>query len=265
MYNFTELTNPSRAEPQGFASDELMINGRALSELVKGYRHLTVKGRGIHSRRIKTTEIPGRRGVWVDLVEESETILEIQYMLTAETSAELRDRFQTLNKWLRYYGPSGFLEVSFKDEPEWIYYALFTDADDFEENSLSVMSSFKLLVPDGVKKRAEQGSTGAITLNDAYEVLPDRIVLTPEGTVNRIEITNGREKLIINGSYKSDTDIILDFTGDEVRLDKGYTGISILSELELHSPLEEFKVRHGDMISAKGARVKWVRWRDERL
>uniref|UniRef100_UPI001874F0B3 distal tail protein Dit n=1 Tax=Streptococcus suis TaxID=1307 RepID=UPI001874F0B3 len=134
-------------------SDNMSINGVPLNQLVEGYRHLTVTGRGLLGQSVKTTSVPGRRGVWVEDVSDDERVLEIKYRLEAKTSADMRDKFAKLNRILRTLASSGYLEITFKDEPAYTYFGYFSGADDIEEKSLSIVSKFTLIIPDGYKKK----------------------------------------------------------------------------------------------------------------
>lgn len=262
MYNYASLKKIDADNTVFEPSDNMSINGVPLNRVIEGYRHLTVTGRGLLGQTVKSTSVPGRRGVWVDSVSDDERVLEIKYQLDAETSSEMRNKFAKLNEILRNHASSGFLEVSFRDEPDYMYYAYFSGADAIEEQSLSVVSKFSLLVPDGYKKKQAQQSTGLIELTDALEVLPEVIVVTPVKTVNQIQIINGSKVLSFSGSYIAGKDIVVTFGIDEVTA--VHNGHSILSELERFSPLEQFTVRNGDIITAKNATVKKVVWRDER-
>lgn len=261
MYGYSKLeknNNITAFEP----SDNMSINGTPLNRLVDGYTHLTVTGRGLLGQTVKKSSVPGRRGVWVEDVSDDERQLEIKYKLEADTSSKMRDKFAKLNKILRTHASSGFLEITFKDEPEYVYYGYFSGADDIEEKSLSIISKFTILVPDGYKKKQAQNSTGPIALSDALEVLPESITVTPTGTVNQVQIINGTKVLSFSGSYVAGTDLVVTFGNEEVTA--VYNGRNILSELERFSPLEQFTVKNGDTITAKNATVKRVVWRDER-
>lgn len=263
MYDYASLKRQTGQDVAVEPSDNLLVNDRALNQLVDGYRHLTVSGRGIVGQTVKTTAVPGRRGVWVDDVSDDERELVVKYRLTADSSSQLRDRFAQLNKVLRTVAPSGFLELSFKDEPNFIYYGYFSGADEVEETSLTVVSKFTLLVPDGYKKKRSQTSTGAITLTDALEVLPERLTVTPTATVNQLQIVNGDKVLSFRGAYAPGQNLVITWGADEVTIT--YGGRSILSELERFSPLELFTLKNGDRVTARNARVVEVVWRDERL
>lgn len=262
MYDYASLGKLDREVATLEPSDNLIINGQPLNTLIEGYRHLTVTGRGLLGQNVSTTKIPGRRGVWVDIFTDEERTLEIKYQLKAETSAQMRDKFAKLNKILRTHAQSGFLEVSFRDEPEYIYYGYFNGADSFEETSLSIVSKFSLIIPDGYKKKRPQSSTGPISLVDALEVLPDSITVTPTKVTNQLQIVNGSKVLSFAGTYTPGKDIVISFDPDEIKITFG--GRNILSELERFSPLEDFTVRNGDTITAVNATVKRVVWRDER-
>lgn len=261
MYGYSKLEKHNENvafEP----SDNMSINGTPINEIVDGYRQLSVSGRGLIGQDVKTTSIDGRRGVWVESISEPEKVLEIKYQLEAKTSEELRKKFDRLNLFLRTTNASKMLEVTFKDEPEYTYFAVFSGADSFEENKNSIVSRFSLLVPDGFKKSQLKNTVGQIELNGAFEVMPEKIVVTTTKTTNAVRITNGRQTISFTGAYDANQDITILFETNEVKA--SYKGRSILSELDLFSDLENFKVRNSDTVSATNARVKEVKWRDER-
>nr|DAP94431.1 MAG TPA: Receptor binding protein [Caudoviricetes sp.] len=262
MYGYSKLEKHNdivAIEP----SDNMSINGTPVNEIVDGYRQLSVSGRGLIGQEVKTTSIAGRRGVWIEEISEPSKVLEIKYQLEAKTSEELREKFDKLNLFLRTTNNgSKTLEVTFKDEPNFTYYAIFSGADSFEENSKSIVSRFSLLVPDGYKKSRLKGSVGQIELTGAFEVTPEKIVVTTTKTTNVVRITNGRQTISFTGAYDANQDITILFEAEEVKA--LYKNRSILSELDLFSDLENFKVRNRDTISATNATVKEVKWRDER-
>lgn len=261
MYGYSKLEKHNdivAIEP----SDNMSINGTPVNEIVDGYRQLSVSGRGLIGQEVKTTSIAGRRGVWIEEISEPSRVLEIKYQLEASTSEELREKFDKLNLFLRTTNSSNLLEVTFKDEPNFTYFAIFSGADSFEENTKSIVSRFSLLVPDGYKKSQLKSSTGIIELTGAFEVTPEKIVVTTTKTTNTVKITNGRQTISFTGAYDANQDITILFGTDEVKV--LYKNRSILSELDLFSDLENFKVRNRDTVSATNATVKEVKWRDER-
>jgi predicted phage tail component-like protein len=245
-------------------SDNMTINSVTLDRVVDGYRQLTVTGRGLVAQSVKTTSISGRRGVWVEDISEPERILEIKYQLTADSSSDLRNSFNRLNEFLRSVSDEQkMLEVSFKDEPDYIYYAIFNGADAIEENALTIVSRFSLLVPEGFKKSKAKKSTGNISMSSRFEVTPVSITVTTLKATNTVKIISGKQIISFTGAYAENKDIVIEFKQDEVKAT--YEGRSILSELDLFSDLENFKVKNLDIITATNAIVKEVVWRDEKL
>ena len=262
MYGYSKLEKHNDIvafEP----SDNMSINGTPVNEIVDGYRQLSVSGRGLVGQEVKTTSIAGRRGVWIEDISEPSRVLEIKYQLEASTSEELREKFDKLNLFLRTTSnESKTLEVTFKDGPDFTYFAIFSGADSFEENTKSIVSRFSLLVPDGYKKSRLKDSVGQIELSGAFEVTPEKIVVTTTKATNTVRITNGRQTISFTGAYDANQDITILFGTDEVKA--LYKNRSILSELDLFSDFENFKVRNRDTVSATNATVKEVKWRDER-
>mgnify|MGYP000989048891 FL=1 len=261
MYGYSKLEKHNdivAIEP----SDNMSINGTPVNEIVDGYRQLSVSGSGLVGQEVKTTSIAGRRGVWIEEISEPSRVLEIKYQLEAKTSEELREKFDKLNLFLRTTNSSNLLEVTFKDEPNFTYFAIFSGADNFEENSKSIVSRFSLLVPDGYKKSRLKNSIGQIELIGAFEVTPEKVVVTTTKTTNAVRITNGRQTISFTGAYDANQDITILFDTNEVKA--LYKDRSILSELDLFSDLENFKIRNRDTILATNATVKEVEWRDER-
>ena len=107
-----------------------------------------------------------------------------------------------------------------------------------------------------------KSSTGIVELTGAFEVMPEKIVVTTSKTTDTVRITNGRQTISFTGAYDADQDITILFETEEVKA--LYKNRSILSELDLFSDFENFKVRDRDTISATNATVKEVKWRDER-
>ena len=120
-----------------------------------------------------------------------------------------------------------------------------------------------MLVPDGFKKSKAKKSTGIISISSRFEVTPVSITVTTLKATNTVKIISGKQIISFTGAYAENKDIVIEFKQDEVKAT--YEGRSILSELDLFSDLENFKVKNLDIITATNARVKEVVWRDEKL
>lgn len=262
MYTFKDILIDTSASSSSLPVDDMTINGISLST-VGGYRQLYVEGRGMISQDINTTTIPGKSGVFVNNTRTKEREITVFYKLTASTSQDLRDKFSELNKRLRGNETSNELTIRFADELSYSYVAYFSDSEKISENSLEIVSSFSLLIPDPYKKLDQQTSTGRIVLSQAFEVSPNEITATVSVTGTSLTVTNGRNTIQLIGNYVAGKPVIITWLEDEITII--YNNSSILYQLATMSVPEDFKLRNGDIITGTNLVISSVSWRDERL
>ncbi|MEX2805042.1 distal tail protein Dit [Streptococcus sp. H31] len=267
MYDYQTMHKSATGKDNARPSDDLMINSRYVSDLVDGYRQLYVSGRGLVGQEINTVTIPRRAGVWVDETRTEEIEIKIYYQLTAKTSSELRNKFTLLNKILRGAvsgAGSPALTISFADEIEYDTTAYLKEVESIPEQSLSLKSSFTLLVPDPYKRQKDkQMSSGNIALTEAYEVLPERIVAYAESNTTTISVTNGRTTIAFKGQYLLGRELEIIWKSDEVTAT--FDGKNILYEMTNLSIPEDFYIRDKDLIRGTNLTIQTVEWRDKRL
>ncbi|HEP1431128.1 phage tail protein [Streptococcus pyogenes] len=256
MYDFSKMKGGASVTAR-LPSDNMSVNGKPLNEIVPGYRQLHVAGRGLVGQEIETIAIPSRRGVYVTNIQDKERELTITFQLVAKKSEDLRNAYTKLNKALR-----GELSLVFADESDFTYKGYLSSAPNDAEQSLTLVSSFTILVPDPFKQGKTKSSAGLITLTDADEVLPDKIVLSTN-SASEIEIIAGNNRMKLKGHYDSRDKITIEWLDDEVVI-KHNNNLALSHLLHLSVP-EEFYVKNGDTIKATNATVEHVEWRDERL
>lgn len=259
MYQFVDPN--SYQMNRGFVpSDNLKINGRYINDVVSGYQQLSVGGRSLISRKADTVDVPGRRGVWLNEIKDEPREIDINYQLSATNSAQLRERFSKLNQLLR---ETSILTLEFRDETDFEYTGVLTSAGNFSEDQLSIVDTFTLLIPDPYKKRRIQFSTGLVTLSDATQVLPEKIIIRTTKLTDRVEVVNGTKRIALSESFDANQLITFEFRADDISIT--YKNRSILYAVMLHAPLEEFYLKHQDRVTAVNAVVERIEWRDERL
>lgn len=254
MYEFVD-TNTYK-DSSFSPSDEMLIGGNKID--IPGYHQLVVSGRGLLPDKPQTTEVPARAGVWLNYNHTEPRVLTVQYRLQADSSEELRERFNQLNKLLR---AGDRLDVTFADEPGWHYYAVLSGANQFKEDRLSIVSEFELFCPDPYAYGVLQ-SGSVIRLKYANEVLPKSIRLISQGT-NNIYISNGRDRLVLNGSYGSYQIITIDYRPEQIVVLRDR--VDVTTDLAQFSYPESFYLRDGDRIRVTGASLSKVEWRDRKL
>lgn len=207
------------------------------------------------------TDVPRMDGTWVNYYQEEPRILTITYLLKCKTPEEQREAHNELNRLLR----QDKLVVVFDDESHYFYEAIYMESDVPDEYNLTTVGTFKLLCPNPYKKaivtwRSENSIGNSLEVVNA---LPETITATVSATTNHIEIINKDKRIVLDGAYDAGKTIVVDFSGDEVSIT--YTGRSILSDLALHSDLENFYINRGDVITGKGVKITEVTWRNEAL
>ncbi|MDK6688329.1 phage tail family protein [Aerococcus urinae] len=266
MYTHTVLNG--RGSTESAPTSNMSVNGTPLSDLIPGYRHLTVSGRGLVGRDVSTTDVPRRQGKWFNGADDKDQSLTIKYQLSAPSAAELWERTALLNKVLRQVNADGYLDITFNDEPKWHYKATLADVDSFEFNKLSIVSTYTLYCPSVFKKSPTKTGT-TVRLKYANQVLADKITVNVPTVADKLVFSNGRNELVLSGSsYKDRVDII--YYEDHVAIDN--VGRNLLTDLELFSTPETFYLRDKDLVTVTsfsgkkqiGKTFATVEWRDER-
>lgn len=256
MYEFVD-TNDNYSG--SFApSDNVKINGQYLNDLVEGYKQLVVSGRGVMSQEIENIKIPSRDGVYAGNVSIPPRIITIKYQLDARSSSELRNRFSELNKFL---ANKSELKIEFDDDKGWVYHGYLATSEDFEEDKLSIISSFTILCTDPYAYSSLKTSN-PVTLEYADKMLPTKIELIGTNT-SKIEIKSGTNKIVLNGSYPSGSKITLEWTNEELLIKRGTQ--NILTDLAWNSYPETFFLYSNSPITVTGATLDKIEWRDKKL
>lgn len=257
MYEFVETTQ-DQFNKQKLASDSMLIDGKFLEELISGYQQLHVSGRGFLPRSIKRDPIPRRAGSWYSYGQDEERIIEVTFKLEAERSEDLRESYWQLNRILRGQLDKP-LEIKFRDDLAYHYYAYYADGGSDPEQSLTLIDKFSLVCPDPYKYKDSKRSNGLVETKNYVQLLT--IEASVKVNTQAITIKSGSEEIRLKGNYKSGDKIIIDFS-DEIKVTKNSN--NILYELQLNSDLENFQLKNGQAITCNEASLEYV-WREYRL
>lgn len=261
MYQFHDTV--SGAVQTNAPVDNMMINGKSLDQSIHGYQQLYVGGRDLLGQVVDTTDVPLKHGTWVNYVYDEPRVIEVYFKLKAKSSNDLRLKYSELNKLLRQGGSEGF-EIRFADDPDYSYQAVYMQSNIKPEQSLTVLGSFELLCPYPYKVSGLKSVLGAtVPQIEGVDVSPYAITVVVNKDSNRVEILNGKARIVLNGFYESGKTIFIDFSGDDV--DVIYQGRNILSELEWHSNLEDVVLNSGDTLTGVNVDIMEIAWRDEQL
>lgn len=203
--------------------DNMKVNGKYLNNIVDGYRQLTVAGRGLLENKIDTVDVLGRSGLYVKSSKHPERVMEVKYMLTAKNSEELREKFNILNTKL-----SGKLEISFDDEPNYVYRNVYmTGVDIIEESSLNIISKFELTATDPYKYgEMEEGERVRLLRADFVDVYSVRIDFDKVAIDPVVTVFSGNQVYgwSYGGHFQEGSHTTLTFDGTNSRASSGNNG-----------------------------------------
>lgn len=258
MYEYSKLNERAGVVNAYHPSDDMIINGQYLSQLIPGYQQLHVSGRGLLPRSVKRDPIPRRAGSWYSYGQDEERIIEVTFKLEADQSEDLRESYWQLNQFLRGQEDKP-LEIKFRDDLNYHYYAYYANGGSEPEQSLTMIDKFSLICPDPYKYKDPKQSSGVVESKNYVQLL--NIEATVKVNTQLITIKSGSEEIRLKGNYKNGDKIIIDFS-DEIKVTQNSN--NILYELQLNSDLENFQLKAGQAITCNEAAIEYE-WREYRL
>lgn len=254
MYNFI---NTNEIGEQLHSSIQTIFNGVNIDTDLEGFRTLAVSGRGLLSKNINSTDIPGTDGKYFLYGNLEVRPIVVKFLMKATTNEDFRKKFNKLNMLLHSDEPK---ILKFTDEPEYSFDAILQKAGDIEETSNSIVSTFTFLCLDPYKYKAVDKDTGVnnVTItklpNNRNEFTPELIKVIVNSVSDKVIIKNQTttKKIIINNSFA---------VGDvlEIDLNKDYPlKLNTMVRSELIDFVEsdfDFTVKQGDVITCSNSRV----------
>ena len=254
MYNFI---NTNEIGEQLHSSIQTIFNGVNIDVDLEGFRTLAVSGRGLLSKNINSTDIPGTDGKYFLYGNLEVRAIVVKFQLKATTNEDFRKKFNKLNMLLQTDEPK---ILKFTDESDYYYMAILQKASDTEETSNSIVSTFTFLCLDPYKYKVVDKDTGVnnVTItklpNNRNEFTPELIKVIVNSVSDKVIIKNQTttKKIIINNSFA---------VGDvlEIDLNKDYPlKLNTMVRSELIDFVEsdfDFAVKQGDTITCSNSRV----------
>lgn len=260
MYGYKKLKEETAGEIYT-PLDDLLINGKSISELFEGYRQLHVDGRQVIPQRAEMSEIQGADGVWLDGITQPDREFRITFKVEVEDLADLRKFYRVLNDAFK---TSELLELSFKDEPDWVYFGFFETGEFPPDTSREFTGVLTFRCPDPFAYKMSEAYDGEIKLTQSQEVLPFYMHILIQKDCNEIEISNGRNSIkFVDMSFKKGGFITIRYENDGVTAT--YEGRSILHYIALQSFPEYFYLRNGDKITVNNGVLMDIEWMEKRL
>ncbi|MDP1457971.1 phage tail family protein [Bacillus wiedmannii] len=134
-----------------------------------------IRGRGILSDEINKLTVPHRLGSYFLSKRIPERVIEVDFSLKGVSLFELRKRIDGLNNLLNTEGP---VEISFTDEPEFIYYGIKESVEEKLEKSNIHQATISFVCP--MPYKLGKANTNTFVQNWSTETT---VYFTNEGSV----------------------------------------------------------------------------------
>lgn len=250
MYRFTDIN--SRADNIR-STLNLIFNNIDIESTIEGFRVLTVDGRGVVGQEIEKIKIPGLDGEYFLNTKLDSRTITVKYLLKANTSLELREKFNKLNMILHTEEPK---QILFTDEPLWSFYGVLDSATNIEETSNSIVSSFtfKCLDPYKYKNLDKDENQNTVTIsklatNSTDKIIPSKIEVVLSNDASKVVINNisTSKKIVINHNLRINDTLVVDLNAD---YPLKINNIDQSNKIDFIETDFDFKVKQFDRITA---------------
>lgn len=246
MYNFVK---PGEVGVN-LTSLKTIFNGKTIEDELPGFITLSVKGRGLIGCSIESKKIPGADGKFLvsNSLEPREIV--VKYLLQNNNN-NFRENFNKLN--LLLHSRKEHI-LKFSDEPEYYFKAILKSADEIDETSNIIVSTFTFICHDPYKYQIPKFDNGVdrVTItklpNNPNKVIPKLIKFKVANNTDKIIIKNETrvQKIVLNNNFAANDSIEIDLRADYI-LKLNYVNRSAI--VDFMQTNYDFNVKQGDVIS----------------
>lgn len=226
------------------------FNGKTIEDELPGFITLSVKGRGLIGCSIESKKIPGADGKYLvsNTLEPREIV--VKYLLQNNNN-NFRENFNKLNLLLH---SKKELILKFSDEPEYYFKAILKSADEIDETSNTIVSTFTFICHDPYKYQVVKSDNGvdSVTItklpNNPNKVIPKLIKFKVANNTDKIIIKNETrvQKIVLNNNFAVNDSIEIDLSADYILKLNYVNRTSIVDFMQTNY---DFNVKQGDVIS----------------
>ena len=227
-------------------AESIFVDDIALENSVDGFRVLTVSGREFVDKLAIVQSIDGKDGSLFIGSRQGSRVLEVRYLLNAESDTDFREKFNTLNGILQ----QGMMKISFNDEPDYYFNAIFSDGKSVPQGRNSIVSSFTLFCPDPYKYKDLPVVSGASVTAGLgawfpYKINEIKTIMSAAHDGFMIKNTTSGRKIKLLGNFTAGQQLVI--RDQEILLN----GNPIMDRLDfVSSDWGKFIINAGDEITA---------------
>lgn len=237
--NFVDINQSP--DPLSGGSIKTTFNTLMLDDFDGTFRTLNVSGRGIITPSVSLTPKVGGDGAWLDSVRLPERIIKVEAQVSTDHATM---------KWLNNLLHTGVRELSFSDEPDLYYEAIFTGVSDYVDNKWRriIVLTFTCLSP--YKLGMMKTTSSHISSGYLHPVKPVKVTATVTKAGNQVVINaDGSPSIVLVGAVSVGNVYVIQWQDPMVTLN----GANASQRMSIASDYESVRWINGSVITSSQA------------
>ena len=256
MYSFKDLKKATGTETVQLPSVAINFNGKQLDTEIEAFQTLKVSGRETISVELETVDVRNGSLILDERLPHRELL--VTYLMSSESNTAFQNAFKALRKLLT---SDSEVPITFKDEPDTVYFGRLADFETVDDDSNTVVGTFKILCSSPFKYSNAVTTTGEVTIDTFYPTQPDSVTLTIGTTTNKIQIEHNGYTISATGTFNAGAEVVLKFNKEDMTMTVNDVDATYM--IDLNSDFENFELEQGQSITSEQGTISLVareRW-----
>ena len=174
MYSFKDLKATTEVEANQLPSVAINFNGKQLDTEIEAFQTLKVSGRETISVELETVDVRNGSLILDERLPHRELL--VTYLMSSKSNTAFQNDFKALRKLLT---SNEEVPITFKDEPDTVYFGRLADFETVDDDSNTVIGTFKILCSSPFKYSDAVTTTGEVTNTLSFPSWPRMPIPTP--------------------------------------------------------------------------------------
>lgn len=256
MYSFKDLKKATGTDTVQLPSVAINFNGKQLDTEIEAFQTLKVSGRETISVELETVDVRNGSLILDERLPHRELL--VTYLMASKSNTAFQNDFKALRKLLT---TDNEVPITFKDEPNTVYFGRLADMETVDDDSNTVIGTFKIICSSPFKYSNAVTTTGAVTIDTFYPTQPDKITLTVGNTTNKIQIKHNGYTISATGTFNAGAKVVFNFAKEDMTMT--VNGVESTYMIDLNSDFENFELKKGQSVTSTQGTISLVareRW-----
>ena len=256
MYGFKDLKKATGTETVQLPSVAINFNNKQLDTEIEAFQTLKVSGRETISVELETVDVRNGSLILDERLPHRELL--VTYLMSSTSNTAFQNDFKVLRKLLT---SNDEVPITFKDEPNTVYFGRLADFETVDDDSNTVIGTFKIICSSPFKYSNAVTTTGAVTVDTFYPTQPESITLTIGTTTNKIQIKHSVYTISATGTFNAGAKVVLKFSKEEMTMT--VNGVDATYMIDLNSDFENFQLKKGQSVTSTQGNISLIareRW-----